>query len=347
MTDQLVEPEASELATATTVLAGTSRGVFALTPSGPRQVLEARGVRDLFTSHGRVFAGTSDGVWASDDGGLTWSGPALEGSAVWQVRAASSGRLFAGTEPAALFRSDDNGDTWTEIESFAHLPEAQAWCVPLDPPLPGRARAIVVDETDDDRLWVGVEVGGVARTTDGGATWTVGMPYDNPDLHMMFAQPGEPDVVFASTGYGRFDHIADEVEGNAGVLRSDDGGDTWNYAWKGITPRYSRPMCIDARSPHPLTVASAPTAFSSFKDHGGADAALFRSDDRGETWRSLADDAHSPCAANIHGLTVDPERAGGVIVGTDTGEVWRVSAEADWEPLATDLPAVLSLLAVD
>lgn len=349
MTDQLTALETAEAALDTTVLAGTSRGVFAIGSEGAlgaSAVLEARGVRDLTTHGNRLFAGASDGLYTSDDGGLTWSGPALSGSAVWQVRAAGTGRLFAGTEPAALHRSDDNGDSWSEIEAFAALPEAAQWCVPLDPPLPGRARALVVDESDPDRLWVGVEVGGIARTSDGGATWTVAMPYDNPDLHMMFAQPGEPDVLFASTGYGRFDHIAEEVEGNAGVLRSDDGGETWNYAWVGITPRYSRPMCVDSRAPHPLTVASAPTAFSSFKDEGGADAALYRSDDRGASWRSLADDAHTPCTANIHGLTVDPSVPGGVIVGTDTGEVWRVSPEAEWQLVADGLPAVLSLLAL-
>ncbi len=347
MTDQLVALEQTDPSPAdTAVLAGTSRGVYAISGGTAEAVLDVRGVRDLFTSGDRLFAGTSDGVWISDDHGRTWSGPQLAGQAVWQIRAAASGRLFAGTEPAGLFRSDDNGDSWTELESFAHVPEAQQWCVPLDPPLPGRARAIVVDATDDDRIWVGVEVGGIARTTDGGQTWMVAMPYDNPDLHMMYAQPGEPNVLFASTGYGRFDHIADEIEGNAGVLRSDDGGETWNYAWAGITPRYSRPMCVDPRSPHPLTVASAPNAFSSFKDANGAEAALFRSDDRGESWRSLADEAHSPSAANFHGLTVDPANLGGVIIGTDTGEIWRVSSDAQWELVAADLPAVLSLHAV-
>jgi len=138
--------------------------------------------------------------------------------------------------------------------------------------------------------------------------------------------------------------VAEMIEGNAGVFRSEDGGASWRYAWKGITPRYSRPMCIDPKSPHGLTVASAPTAFSSFKDDGGAQAMLWRSEDGGETWRSLCDGAHSPCAANIHGLTPNLGQPGGVVIGTDTGEVWRVSNEAEWHPLASGLPAVLSAL---
>jgi hypothetical protein len=189
-----------------------------------------------------------------------------------------------------------------------------------------------------------VEVGGIVRTEDGGESWEFGLPGENPDLHMMCAQPDRPQVLYASTGYGRVDGVAEMIEGNAGVFRSEDGGASWRYAWKGITPRYSRPMCIDPRSPHGLTVASAPTAFSSFKDDGGAQAMLWRSEDGGETWRSLCDGAHSPCAANIHGLTPNLGQPGGVVIGTDTGEVWRVSNEAEWHPLASGLPAVLSAL---
>jgi hypothetical protein len=136
------------------------------------------------------------------------------------------------------------------------------------------------------------------------------------------------------------------VEGNAGVFRSDDHGLTWRYAWRGITPRYSRPMCIDPRSPFGLTVASAPTAFSSFRDAQGAGAMLFRSEDGGDSWRSLCDEAHSPSRANIHGLAADPEISGGVVIGTDTGELWRVSNDAHWTQLGSGMPAVLSVCAV-
>ena len=130
-----------------------------------------------------------------------------------------------------------------------------------------------------------------------------------------------------------------------GLHVSDDGGRTWAFAWKGVTPRYARPMCIDHRAPHGLTVASAPTAFSNHREENGAQAMLFRSENGGESWRSLCDEAHSPSAANFHGLTVDPEVPGGVLVGTDTGEVWRVGDGAEWELCGEGMPTVLSLAA--
>lgn len=325
------------------ILAGTSRGVFALDQNGARSVLESRGVRDLVQTNGRIFAGTGAGLFVSDDGGETWASVGLTEHEVWQVRASAQGTLYAGTQPAGLFRSTDGGDNWHEIESFANAPEAATWGIPLDPPLPGRARAIVIDREDPNKIWVGVEVGGIMRTDDGGETWALDRPGDNPDLHMMYAHPEQPSMLFASTGYGREDHIAEELEGNAGVFRSDDHGASWQYAWAGITPRYSRPMCIDERAPFSLTVASAPTAFSNHGDDGGAQAMLFRSDNHGQSWRSLCDDAHSPSTANFHGLMVDPVEPGAVVVGTDTGEVWQVSTDAVWTEVATGLPAVLSL----
>ena len=327
------------------VLAGTSKGVFSVEPGDARHLLESRGVRDLVRLGDRLFAGTGAGLFASIDAGESWSLVGMEDREVWQIRADGNGVLYAGTQPAGLFRSIDAGETWREVESFASAPEATEWCIPLDPPIPARARALVIDRENPQRLWVGVEVGGIMRTEDGGQTWELGLPGENPDLHMMYAHPAKSDVLYASTGYGRLDGVAEMIEGNAGVFRSIDAGVSWQYAWKGITPRYSRPMCIDPRAPYGLTIASAPTAFSSFKDDDGAQAMLFRSEDEGESWRSLCDTAHSPSHANFHGLTPDPDVPGGVVVGTDTGEVWRVSNDAQWTQMGSGMPPVLSVVA--
>jgi hypothetical protein len=53
---------------------------------------------------------------------------------------------------------------------------------------------------------------------------------------------------------------------------------------------------------------------------------------------------HSPSAAQIHAVTADPETSGGVLVGTDTGEVWRVRPDARWTRVAQGLPMVQSIL---
>ena len=326
--------------------AGTSKGVFLVDGGSSRHVLNSRGVRELVAIDGRVWAGTGSGVFGSDDGGESWRGAGLSEFEVWQVRSGGPGVLYASTQPTGLFRSKDGGASWQSIDALLETPGAEDWCVPVKPRLPGRARALVVDQANPERLWVGVEVGGIAMSSDAGENWEMTLPGENPDLHMMFAHPDQTDVLYASTGYGRLDGVAEMIEGNAGVFRSEDGGASWEYAWVGIEPRYSRPMCIDHRSPFALTVASAPTAFSNHRDDGGAGAMLFRTEDGGRHWRSLCDDAHSPSAANIHGLNVDPDVVGGVVIGTDTGEVWRVDNDANWSLAAESLPPVFAVAAV-
>ena len=328
------------------MFAGTSKGVYHLeTGEKGKQVLASRGVRELVSLDCGLFAGTGSGLYRSTNQGQSWDLLGFEDMEIWQIRE-SGERIWVSTQPAGLYCSDDQGLTWTGIDTFNEAPEKARWCIPVEPVLPGRARALVIDREDPRRMLVGVEVGGIMRTEDGGATWEMVLPGDNPDLHMIFQHPTESDVVYASTGYGRLDGVAEMVEGNAGVLRSDDFGKTWAYRWQGITPRYSRPMCIDEQG---ITVASAPTAFSSYKEDGGAKAMVFRSEDRGESWRSLCDESHTPSAANFHGLTTDPNEPGSVYVGTDTGEVWHVSPDTSsggkWHQVGAGLPAVLSICA--
>lgn len=189
-------------------------------------------------------------------------------------------------------------------------------------------------------------MGGLLRTDDAGETWTClipGCPPDvpaNPDIHTAVLHPARPGLLFAATGYGRIDLSEPRQRRSAGVFASDDGGKSWRYVWTGIEPRYTRPMCIDPRAPHVLTVGASPLTSSSHRDPGGARAVLYRSDDAGLTWRSLGDAAHSPSPTNFFGITPDPEITGGVLVGTDLGEVWRVTPAGAWILLASGLSDV-------
>ena len=331
---------------------GTSHGIYSvdgptaggrLNGSATNLVLACRGVRKIEVTSDGLLAGTAAGMYRADAAGLNWSLCGLQEYRVRQIKRTADNDLIAGTMPAAVFKSSDEGLNWQELKSFAASPEARTWCLPSDPPQPAQACTIVAHASDPNRLWIGVEVGGIMHSADGGAQWDLSLPGDIPDIHTMVAHPDDPDTLFVSTGYGRFDGLAKMVEGNAGVFRSTDGGAHWSYVWRGVSPRYARPMCIDPRPPYALTVASAPTPRSRYQDEGGAQAMLFQSLDQGESWQSLCDVPHTPSPVNFHALEPNPELVGGVLVGSDNGEIWSVSPSGSWHQLASGLPAVISI----
>jgi photosystem II stability/assembly factor-like uncharacterized protein len=225
------------------------------------------------------------------------------------------------------------------------IPGAEKWCVP-NSPAGARARTIVLDPANPRRYWVGLEVGGVLGTSDDGAHWTSVMT--GGDIHVMAGDPARSNVLYATTGFGRYpDDPQPREERVAGAFRSKDGGQNWEYLWKDREPPYTRPMCVDTRAPHALTVGCAPTAFASHKDEGGAKSRLYQTTDGGDTWNDLGDAAHSPSAANILAVAPAPSAASNVLIGTDTGEVWHVSPSKEWTLLVSGLPAVQSVLSLE
>jgi photosystem II stability/assembly factor-like uncharacterized protein len=329
------------------LIVGTTAGVFlADSDSGTAaEGLQQGTVRQLIRADGHLFAAASDGVYCSADGGSSWTRSGVDGGEVWSVAVSPDDlrTIYASTQPAHLFVSHDAGQSWQEIGSFLQVPDAERWCVP-DNPNGARALSIAIDPFNARRCWVGVEVGGVIGTEDGGQHWSVVQPCGNADVHQLLAHPQQPDALFATMGAGRMDNRPGDPA-MPGPYASNDGGRTWRHLGTRMQPHYTRAMCVDPRPPFVLTVPAVPSFRSSMKDPDGAQSVLFRSEDGGASWRSLGDASHSPSRVRLTAVTPDPAEAGGVLVGTEAGEVWRVSPDAEWRQVCQGLPAVQSLLA--
>jgi hypothetical protein len=328
-------------------LAGTADGIYRTGSNDPLSGTPGSGFRQLARVDGCLLAGGTNGAYRSLDGGHTWRLSGLKDLDVWDVSPDphEPRGVLAGTQPAHVFKSHDAGENWEPYDAFLQVPGAEQWCVPNNPQ-GARALTLLHDPFDPGRFLVGVEVGGVVASEDGGRNWTVSRPGDNGDVHVIRAHPTRAGTLFATTGYGRNDSQPVNPR-MAGLYRSQDSGRSWQYLGDRMEPHYTRPICIDSREPFAITVPCAPDVRSSIKDPGGAQTVLFRSEDGGETWRSLGDAGHSPSAARLTAVSPDPAAQGSVLVGTETGEVWQVSSDAVWEKLAEGLPAVLSLMALD
>jgi len=142
-----------------------------------------------------------------------WEHLSLEGGAV-RVLTPPGGALFVRTT-TGLFRSDDGGTSWVNVP----LPDGGGPLGLSPPASPANIRGsglLAVHPTDPLTLYAPA-LGGVARTTDGGASWTTILRQQ--DGVMAFAvSPADPTLLFATAG---------SVGASYVLLRNQNGGDTW------------------------------------------------------------------------------------------------------------------------
>jgi hypothetical protein len=82
-----------------------------------------------------VYAGLREaGVRRTVDGGRSWVDCGLSEPGVFSIAvSAADGAVYAGTEPSRLFRSDDRGESWRELEALLELPSRPSWSFPPRP----------------------------------------------------------------------------------------------------------------------------------------------------------------------------------------------------------------------
>lgn len=143
------------------------------------------------------------------------------------------GVVWCGTLPGGLFRSEDDGASWTLNRPLWDDPRREEW-FGGGADSPG-IHSICVDPRDSRHVRIGVSCGGVWITRDGGETWDVGgkglraefMPperqYDPniQDAHMLVQCRANPDALW--------------VQHHNGIFRSTDGAASWSEM-EGVEP---------------------------------------------------------------------------------------------------------------
>jgi photosystem II stability/assembly factor-like uncharacterized protein len=151
----------------------------------------------------RVYAGLrEDGLRRTDDGGRSWVDCALPDPGVFSLAvSAADGAVYAGTEPSRLFRSDDLGETWRAMDGLLELPSRPTWSFPPRP-WTSHVRWIAPSPHDGELLLVGIELGGLMRSTDGGVSWEDHRPDAQPDVHSLAWHPRVAGRAYEAGGGG-------------------------------------------------------------------------------------------------------------------------------------------------
>ncbi|MGH3023921.1 MAG: WD40/YVTN/BNR-like repeat-containing protein, partial [Gaiellaceae bacterium] len=191
----------------------------------------------------RIAAGSRDaGVWESEDGGSTWTDAGLPAQDVYSVAYGPDGSLYAGCEPSTLYVRGD-GDPWRELAALRELPSAPTWSFPPRP-WTSHVRWIAPSPHDPAVVLVGIELGGLMRTADGGETWADHRPGAQRDVHALAWHPTEPDRAYEAAG--------------GGAAWSHDGGETWEPADEGRDRHYTWALAVDPADPDRWYVSAAP-----------------------------------------------------------------------------------------
>jgi hypothetical protein len=352
---------------------GTSKGLFLATsdnrvdwevsgPQFPMTSIYAVGV-DRRRATPRLLAGVDSShfgpsVATSDDLGKTWDEPEQAPVAfptdtdtslvrVWQLAPGPEGEpdvVYAGTQPSALFRSDDGGRTFDLVRPLWDHPHRPEWGAGFG----GQAIHTILPHPDDPaRVLVAMSTGGVYRTSDGGKSWSPGntgiragfFPDPFPEfgqcVHKVARDPADPTRLYA--------------QNHGGVYRSDDEGATWSSIAEGLPSDFGFPIVTHPTDP--ATVWTFPLSADSHRFPPDNRCRVFRSTDAGGSWQALSaglpTDPFYPTVLR-DAMCADNATPAGVYFGTRSGEVWSSRDEGEsWVQVAAHLPDVLSVKAAE
>jgi BNR/Asp-box repeat protein len=295
------------MTTATTTLYAATGGALVRIQDGAVDDLGAPARCVAVGPDGAVHAGGGEGV-----GSLV--------ADVFSVAVGPDGAVYAGTEPSELHVSRDGGETWEERAALQDIPSKPTWSFPPRP-WTSHVRWIAPSPHEAELLLVGIELGGVMRTTDGGATFSDHRPGAQLDCHCLAWHPTEPGRAYQAAG--------------GGAAWSADGGETWEPADAGRDRNYCWALAVDPGDPDTWWCSASPGPFQA---HGGRDAQarIYRWADG--AWHALTD----LLTAMPYALLA---RDGVLYAGFNDGQLKASEDGGDtWEDVAF-LPAITALAA--
>lgn len=223
-----------------------SIGAVAIAPSDSEVVWVGTG-----EANDRNSSEWGNGVYRSTDSGATWQSVGLkESRAIARIvvhptkpeiaYVAAVGNLWKDGGERGLYKTMDGGKTWKRVLQAAAPNDSKTGCgdVVMDPAHPDTLYATLYARQRTPWSFAsgvtatnGADVGGIFKTTDGGATWkklTDGLPGKTGRIGLAIAA-SKPNIVMAivQSDEGGASDIRDLRSRQGGVFRSENGGEKW------------------------------------------------------------------------------------------------------------------------
>ncbi len=292
-------------------------------------------VTSAIACDGLILAGTTDGIWRSDDDGITWR-EANKDLSIRRIRwmdrpTRCLAFILAGTEPAGIFVTRNGGTSWIPCPEVEELAQAHGWYLPYSPAA-GCVRGFAIHGSGayDARVYAAVEVGGLLYSTDSGETWGLVDGSDgNPEIYRPFSTQIHPDVHSVSVHPTSADQVTAATGG--GLYRSVDGGATWRCLY----PCYCRASWVDPVDPGHILFGPA----EGVDRHGRIEG----SRDGGETWHPASDGLESPWPHHMVERFVQVEDE--LLAVLSNGELWSALLETlAWQRILPQVKGVRSVV---
>jgi hypothetical protein len=351
----------------TILMVGTRKGMWIGTADDQREEWEFTGphfdMEEVYSclidkrgDRPRLLAGASS-MWLgpqvrrSDDLGGSWQetpngavrfpdGADAKVERIWQlVAGAEEGVVYAGSEPGAVWRSTDRGETFTLEQALWDHPHRPEWNAGFG----GQAfHTILPHPTDPQSVTAALSTGGVYQTNDGGASWEPRnqgiraeflpegqqFPEFGQCVHKVTRHPSRPERMF--------------LQNHGGVYRSDDHGKSWESIADGLPSTFGFAIVVHPHQPD--TVYVFPIGGGDRRYPPDARARVWRSRDAGESWEELGKGLPDSfyVAVMRDAMCADDHDPAGVYFGARNGSVWASADEGDsWRQIVSDLPDVM------
>ena len=203
---------------------------------------------------------------------------------------------------------------WQALGPFSYT-STDSWS-----PGSGRVNCIVEDPNNSNIIYIGAPAGGIWKTTDGGVNWTpLGDEFSSIGISGISIDPNNSNTIYLCTG---------DTDGgdtySIGLLKSNDGGLTWNSIGN-INSNETTEIIIDPSNSSILYLAT---------NNG-----LLKSTDSGNTWSTIL-------SGNIRDVDMKPSNPS--VIYAVTSETFHVSNDGGttWNNITNGLPGSSGRLAI-